>query len=99
MKNHITHLREVFTRLRKANLALRGKKCCLDSSSVRYLGYVFTADGMLQDPSKEEAIKDCTIPTDIATLRHFLGLTSYYRKFIANFSHIAAPLNALLKRC
>ena len=98
MKTHITHLREVFTRLRKANLTLRGKKCCLASSSVRYLGYVFTADGMLPDPSKVEAIKDCPIPTDVATLQHFLGITSYYRKFIANFFHIATPLNALLKK-
>ena len=62
------------------------------------MGYVFTADGMLPDPSKVEAIKDCPIPTDIATLRHFLGLTSYYRKFIANFSHFAAPFSALFKK-
>ena len=92
MKSHSNHLREVFQRLRESNLTLRGRKCCLARSSVRYLGNIFSAQGMRPDPSKVETIRDWPHPKDIGALRQFLGLASYYRKFIAKFSDIASPL-------
>ena len=63
----INHLREVFRRLRQANMTLRGRKCCLAKSSLRYLGYVFSAEGILPDPTKVESIKNWPIPNDVTT--------------------------------
>ena len=98
MKSHSNHLREVFQRLRESNLTLRGRKCCLARSSVRYLGIIFSAQGMRPDPSKVETIRDWPHPKDIGALRQFLGIASYYRKFIAKFSDIASPLYNLLEK-
>ena len=98
MRTHILHLREIFTRLRQANLTLRGNKCCLAKSSVRYLGYIFSSEGMLPDPSKISAVRDWPQPTDVSKLRQFLGLASYYRKFVNKFGEIASPLYRLLEK-
>ena len=67
LKSHIDHLREVFCRLREANLTLRGKKCYLAKSSVRYLGYIFSSDGMSPDPLKVETVKRWPTPTDVGS--------------------------------
>ena len=98
MRTHILHLREIFTRLRQANLTLRGNKCCLAKSRVRYLGYIFSSEGMLPDPSKISAVRDWPQPTDVSKLRQFLGLASYYRKFVNKFGEIASPLYRLLEK-
>ena len=98
LKSHIDHLREVFCRLREANLTLRGKKCYLAKSSVKYLGYIFSSDGMSPDPLKVETVKSWPTPTDVGTVGQFLGLASYYRIFIVNFSDFATPLNKLLEK-
>ena len=97
LKSHIYHLREVFCRLREANLTLRGKKCYSAKSSVKYLGYIFSSDGMSPEPLKVETVKSWPTPTGVGTVGQFLGLASYYRKFIVNFSDIATPLNKLLE--
>jgi hypothetical protein len=63
-----------------------------------YLGHLVSPEGILPDNTKINAIKLMLPPVDLKGLRRFLGLTSYYRKFIQNFSKIAEPLNKLLKK-
>ena len=95
---HRSHLRQVFDRLRAAGLVLRGKKCHIGLSAVDYLGHVFSGSGMAPDPKKIQAVLQLPEPTDVTTLRHFLGLASYYRRYIHQFSDIAAPLNQLTQK-
>ncbi|KZR98812.1 Uncharacterized protein APZ42_005598, partial [Daphnia magna] len=62
------------------------------------LGHVVNQAGLHPDPEKQRAIKEFPRPLKISQLRGFLGLASYYRRFIKNFASIAQPLHALLKK-
>lgn len=97
-KTHSHHLRKVFQRLADAGLTLRGKKCRIGLTSVSYLGHVFSDRGMTPDPKKIQAIQEWPTPTDATEVRQFLGLASYYRRYIDHFSDIAEPLNALTRK-
>ena len=94
-EEHLTHLEEVFNRLRQAGLRLKLKKCTFAQPKVEYLGHVVTRNGIEVDPKKVEAVKGFPQPTNLKTLRSFLGLASYYRRFIPNFSREARPLHSL----
>ena len=87
--SHITHLRSIFERIRKANLKLSPKKCVLFQQKVQFLGHIITKDGISTDPKKVEAVQNWPIPRTIKEVRSFLGLCSYYRKFIKSFATVA----------
>lgn len=91
----LTNLRSVFERFKKAKLKLNPKKCILFKDEVSFLGHVVSANGIHCDPQKIAAIKEWPVPENISDVRRFLGLASYYRKFIYNFSQIAYPLTRL----
>ena len=95
---HLTNLRRVFERFREANLKLKPEKCYLAGNKVLYLGYVVSRQGVSADPTKIEAVQRFPQPSDVRSLRSFLGLTSYYRRFIQNFSTVASPLYALTRK-
>jgi len=94
-EEHLSNLREVFGRLKEAGLKLKPSKCHLAKSQVAYLGYVVSRQGITADPSKVAAVREFPIPKSVRELRSFLGLASYYRRFIPGFSRIAGPLFAL----
>lgn len=81
LEEHLKHLREVFSRLRKALLRLKPKKCHILRTEVQYLGHVVSAEGIRPDPAKVEKVLTYAVPKDISELRRFLGLASYYRRF------------------
>ena len=81
-EEHLENLKEVFDRLRKAKLTLKPKKCKFLRDKVEYLGHIVSRDGFAADPSKLEAIRRFPTPDHLKTLRSFLGLASYYRRFI-----------------
>ena len=92
VSTHSEHLQEVFRRLREAGLTLRGQKCHIGLSQVSYLGHVFSANGVAPDNNKVQVVQDWPTPKDVVTLRQFLGLASYYRRYIRRFADLAAPL-------
>ena len=93
--SHKQHLEEVFHRLQEAGLTLRGEKCHIGLSQVSYLGHVFSATGMTPDEEKVKAVQSWPIPNSVTTVRCFLRLASYYRRYINRFSYVAAPLHNL----
>ncbi|GBG41849.1 hypothetical protein CBR_g75153, partial [Chara braunii] len=88
----------VLEKLREANFKINAKKCEWAKTQVLYLGHVLDEDGIKPEDSKIAAIRDWPMPRTLTELRSFLGLATYYRKFVRNFSTIAAPLRRLLKK-
>ena len=79
---HKAHLLEVFNRLSAAGITLRGRKCRIGMKTVAYLGHVFSAQGMAPDLSKIQAVQEWPVPSNITDVRQFLGLASYYCRYI-----------------
>ena len=98
IKEHLTHLEEVFRRLRNANVKLNPEKCSFVKQRIVYLGHVVTPEGVFPDPSKVEVVKNFTTPASLKKLKSFLGLANYYQRFIKGFSEIASPPYALTKK-
>ena len=92
---HLDNLTRVFERLRNSNLKLSTTKCCLCQTQVTYLGYVVTRNGIEPDPKKIEAVRSWPVPLNVQELRSFLGLCSYYRRFVRDFAKMAKPLHSL----
>ena len=90
------HLRQVFDRLHHVNLKLKPSKCKIACPQVKYLGHVVSPEGIAPDDDKITAVRDFPRPHNVKTVRSFLGLANYYRRFIKDFAKIAAPLNQLL---
>ena len=93
--DHLKHLAEVFRRLRDAKLRLNPEKCQFCRSELQYLGHVVTRDGIHTDPKKISAVADWPAPTTVRKIRQFVGMASWYRRFVPNFSTIVAPLTRL----
>lgn len=93
--DHLKKLEQVLSKLRDANLKLNPKKCSFFKRKVNYLGHVISSDGIQTCPEKISAVKDWPTPKDKTAVRAFLGLCSYYRRFVKNFSDIAKPLHQL----
>lgn len=95
-EEHIRTLTEVFERLRDANLTINFAKCQFCRPSLKYLGFVVDQGGLRTNPEKVAAMINYPIPRTATEVKRFLGLCSWYRRFISHFSSIVAPLNALL---
>ena len=95
---HERHLRIVFDRLRKNQLFASNEKTHLFLKKVEYLGHIVSDKGIQTDPKKIDAIKSWPIPTNVKQVRQLLGAFGYYRRFVPNFSNVAAPLTYLMSK-
>ena len=98
LEEHERLFDEVINRLRKANWKLEPKKCELLRREVTYLGHIISAKGLNPDPKKVEAVKDFPRLKNVKSVRQFLGLAGYYRRFIKDFARMAEPLTKLLQK-
>ena len=98
MKSHVEHVRQVLERLAKHELYAKASKSELAVTQTDYLGYRLSGEGISPQGQKVEAVREWKEPTTVGDVRSFLGLASYYRKFIPQFSHIAGPLHDLTKK-
>ncbi|PIK45002.1 Retrovirus-related Pol polyprotein from transposon [Apostichopus japonicus] len=97
-EEHIAAIDDVFTRFKLAGLKLSPKKCFLFKQKVEFLGHVVSKDGVSTDPSKVAVVKNWPRPNCVRDVRGFVGLCSYYRKFVKNFTLIARPLHRLTEK-
>jgi hypothetical protein len=96
-EEHEILLLRVLKRMDVHNLKMQPAKCDFLRHEASFLGHVLRADGILTQDSKISAIKNWPPLTDIRSVRAFVSLCSYYRKYIWRFAEIAAPLTNLLK--
>lgn len=97
-EDHLRILTKIFERLAAANLTLSPDKCQFCRSELRYLGYIVDKQGLRVDPEKVTAILNIPTPTNVSEMRRFLGMASWYRRFVKDFSTIISPLTELLRK-
>jgi hypothetical protein len=97
-EEHRQHLEQALAVLREHQLYANLKKCSFAKPELLYLGHVVSKEGIKVDPVKIRAIQDWAVPESVPHLRSFLGLATYFRKFIRDFSRIAAPLHRLTRK-
>ncbi len=88
----------VWKRIWEANLKLKPTKCCLMRAEVPFLGHIVSHEGMGVDPAKTEAVEKWPTPVNVKDVRAFLGLASYYSRYIPGFSTVAAPMTNLTQQ-
>ena len=91
----LVNLRQVFSAIRGAGLRLHPKKCNLLQRETKFLGHVVGPNGVGTDPAKVEAVRNWQVPRSVGEVRSFLGLASYYRRFVRDFASTASPLHRL----
>ena len=94
---HIRNLAEVFECIQNAGLKMKPSKCAFAKNEIQYLGHIITANGVRCDPANIDKVRAFSIPKNRKEVRSFLGLTSYYRRFIKDYAFIAKPLHELTK--
>ena len=94
-ETHVEHVRRVLKRLLSNHLFAKAEKCEFHVSSVTFLGFIVSEDNIQMDPTKVSAVTGWPTPSTRKQLQQFLGFANFYRRFIRNFSSVAAPLHAL----
>ncbi len=95
---HLQHLDAVLYKLREVNLKLNPSKCCFAAKTITFLGHMVSKEGIQPDPGKIEAMLHFPTPKNVTCVRSFLGLTSYYRKYVRRYSSLAGPLFELTRK-
>jgi len=97
-EDHLRHLEVVLSKFREVNLKLNPGNCCFAAESIVFLGYMVSEEGTKPNPKKIDAVLRFPEPTTVTSVRSFLGLTGYYRKYVRGYSRLAGPLFELTKK-
>ena len=88
---HLERLELLFERLQSARLKLKPSKCRFLQHQIEFLGHIVSSKGVATDPAKTSRVTEWPVPVDVSEVRAFLGLCSYYRRYVRGFSEIASP--------
>ena len=97
LSDHHVHIRKVLDILRSKKLYAKESKCEFFRTEVEFLGHIIGRDGLRMMSDKVDAISTWPTPTSVTQVRAFLGTIGFYRRFIKDFSAVAAPLSDLTK--
>ncbi|MBW0572296.1 hypothetical protein O181_112011 [Austropuccinia psidii MF-1] len=97
-EEHVTHVSTVLSRLRANNLFAKASNCLFHVSSVEYLGYVVSSEGLKMDQVKLQQILNWPPPRNLKALQSFLGFANFYHRFIKNYSKKISSLTSFLKK-
>ncbi|CDO69493.1 hypothetical protein BN946_scf184662.g13 [Trametes cinnabarina] len=97
-EKHREHVKEVLRRPRKNKLYAQADKCKFHTTSIEYLGYILSPDGLTMSESKVKAILDWPEPWKVRDIQAFLGFANFYQRFIPNYSEIVLPLTRLTRK-
>jgi hypothetical protein len=97
-EEHLQHLEDVFSTMSEHSLYVGLHKCDFFQTQLKYLGHIISTDGVQADPEKIATLQSWQYPETASKMQSFLGLANYFRKFVPNFSRIAAPLYHLIKK-
>jgi transposase InsO family protein len=96
-ETHKEHLRTVLDRLDKHNITINEAKCEFGVKHLTFLGHEIDSNGIRPSSERVQAIKDLPMPDSIKSLRRFIGMVNYYRRFIPHCASISAPLTDALR--
>ncbi|MBW0581243.1 hypothetical protein O181_120958, partial [Austropuccinia psidii MF-1] len=97
-EEHVTHVSTVLSRHRANNLFAKASKCLFHVSSVEYLGYVVSSEGLKMNQAKVRQILNWPPPRNLKAIQSFLGFANFYRCFIKNYSKKISSLTGFLKK-
>jgi len=97
VEDGFSNLKLVLDALEEAGFSVNIHKCRFSMHSIIYLGREISADGIRPDPNKIKAVKESAPPTNVKQVRQFIGLASYFRKFIPAFSSKVACITNLTR--
>ncbi|KAJ9514002.1 hypothetical protein QJQ45_021113 [Haematococcus lacustris] len=97
-EEHVQHLRQVLQLMRENKFYAKLAKCEFNKTQLAFLGHIVGSKGIAVDPAKVQVVKEWPTPRNLTDLQAFLGLANYFRRFISNFSSLAAPLTNLTSK-
>ena len=91
-------MKKVLEALRKAGMSLKPEKSEFHKKEVEFLGSIITTEGIRMDQKKVKAVQEWPVPKSVKEIQAFLGFANFYRRFIRNYSKVAAPLTEMTKK-